>query len=87
MIVKFLILAALIRLLLATSNPFMCSGIYAGVGFIFALISGAGFLAAMIGAAIGFVLASIWFWLLNHFEDRTAIFWCIAALGILLGFV
>jgi hypothetical protein len=87
MIVKVLILAALVRLLIATNNPFMCSGIYAAVGFIFALISGAGFLAAILGGAISFVMATIWFWLLNRFEDRTAIFWFIAALGIFLGFV
>jgi hypothetical protein len=29
MVVKILILAALVRLLLATENPFLCSGIYA----------------------------------------------------------
>ena len=87
MIIKVLLLTALVRLLIVTNKPFLCSGLYAGARFIFALMYGAGFLAAIIGAAISFALASIWFWLLDRFEDRTAIFWGIAALGILLGFV
>lgn len=87
MVVKVLILAALIRLLLATENPFLCSGIYAAVGLVFALITGATFVAAIIGAAISLVFATIYFWLLNRFELRTGLFWAIAALGIFLGLV
>jgi len=74
MIIKVLLLAALIKLLLVTNKPFLCSGIYAGVIFVFSIISGAGILSALLGTAIGFVLATIWFWLLNRFEDNTALF-------------
>ena len=87
MIVKVLILAALVKLLLATNKPFLCSGIYAAVSFIFPLMTGKGFLVAIITGTVAFVLASIWFWLLNRFEDRPGVFWCIVVLGILLGFV
>lgn len=87
MIIKIIILVALVRLLIATNKPLLCSGIYAATGFIFALTAGAGFLGAVISAAIGFVLATIWFCLLNRFQDNSVAFWCIAVLGVLIGLV
>jgi hypothetical protein len=87
MIIKIIVLIALIRLLLATQKPFLCSGIYTGVGFFFGLITGEKFLPLILFVAIGFVLSSIYFWLLYRFEESNGLFWLIASLGILLGFV
>jgi hypothetical protein len=62
MILKFILLAALVRLLIATDKPFLCSGIYAGVGFIFGAAFGGTVLGSLISAGIGFALASVYKW-------------------------
>jgi hypothetical protein len=83
--IKAIMLASLIRLLLATSKPFLCSGIYTGVSLFFGLVTGAKFLPLLIGSTIVFGLTSLYFWLLDRFEDNTGLFWLIAVLGILIG--
>ncbi len=87
MLIKALILASLIRLLLATQKPFLCSGIYTGVAFVFTLAGGGRFLAALLIGAIVLVLSSIYFWLLQRFEEQTGLFWFIAVAGIFIGLV
>ena len=87
MIIKFVLLAVLIRLLLATDKPFLCSGIYAGVAFLLGLIFGNPFLAVLIHAAISFLLASIYFWLLDKLEGSEVLWWLVAIVGILIGLV
>jgi hypothetical protein len=85
--IKAIMLAALIRLLLATSKPFLCSGIYTAVSVIFGLAIGTKFLAVLVGGAIVFGLTSLYFSLLDRFEDSTGLFWLIAGLGIFIGMV
>ena len=87
MVVNVALLAALTRVLLATGNPHLCAGIYASLGLIFAFCSGAHPGAALLATAITFVLATIYFWLLHRYEERTFLFWVIFASGIFLGFV
>ena len=90
MILKFILLGALVRLLLLTQKPFLCSGIYAGITLLFSLIGGnVKFLPLLLTVVIVFVLSSIYFWLLHRFEDNNGIFFSIAALGfgILIFFV
>lgn len=87
MVFNVALLAALVRVLLATGNPFLCSGIYAVAGFVLAFFTGVTFEAAILGTAISFVLATIYFWLLHRYEETTLLFWSIFALGIFLGFV
>jgi len=86
MIFKVIFLVALIQLLYKTDKPILCSGIYAGLIFIFSLVFGAGFLGAVITTAIGFVLASIYFWLLSEFSDGS-LHWGILIGGLLIGLV
>ncbi|MBK1789567.1 hypothetical protein [Persicirhabdus sediminis] len=69
-----------------TDKPLWCSGIYAGIALLFGLLFGASALAAFIGAAISFVLASIYFCLLYKF-DEGAPFWIICVAGALIGLV
>ncbi len=87
MIIKFVLLAVLIRLLLATDKPFLCSGIYAGVAFLLGLIFGHPFLSVLTHAAISFVLASVYFWLLDRLEGSEVLWWLVAIVGVVIGLV
>ena len=82
-----ILLIGLIRLLIATSKPFLCSSLYAISIFIFDLLIGHHFPAILISAFIGFVLASVYFYLLERFSGNQLLWWLIAAFGILIGLV
>lgn len=85
MIFRILILVALIRLLIETNKPFLCSGIYAGFVTILTLIIGRG-IGAVVAGVLAFFLSSAYFWLLDRFED-TILFWIIMIAGLLIGLV
>ena len=87
MIIKFILLAGLVRLLILTGKPFLCSGIYAAVGLVVGLIFGHNVPGALISAGLGFVLASLYFWLLDYLETASALWWLVALGGILIGLV
>ena len=87
MIIKFILLAALIRLLIATDKPFLCSGIYAGVGLLVGLAFGGRVVPVLVSVGIGFVLASIYFWLLDRLDTGSVVWWVVAILGIAIGLV
>jgi hypothetical protein len=86
-IIKFIVLAALIRLLIETDKPLLCSGIYAGVALVFGLAFGHSLPAVLISVGIGFVLASIYFWLLNRLDTGSVVWWLVAIIGIVIGMV
>lgn len=81
------ILIGLIRLLTATGKPFLCSGIYAIAILVLGLMAGHHFPGVLTTTAIGFVLSSIYFCLLDRFDGNQIIWWLVAVLGIALGFV
>ena len=85
--IKVILLAALIRLLIATDKPFLCSGIYAGIALIFGLAFGSSVTGALISAAVGFALASLYFWLLHRLDYGSALWWVVAIVGIVIGLV
>lgn len=87
MIVKILLLVILVRLLLATQKPLLCAGLYTGITFLLGLALGASFPTLLIRGGIGFAMASLYFWLLNRFEDDLVIFFIITGAGILIAFV
>jgi hypothetical protein len=87
MVIKCILLAALIRLLIATDKPFLCSGLYAGVALVFGLAFDGKALAVLISVGIGFVLASIYFWLLNWLQTGSVVWWLVAIAGIAIGLV
>jgi hypothetical protein len=41
----------------------------------------------LLATAVSFALASLYFWLLDRFEDSTVLFWVIAIVGLVIGFV
>ena len=85
MFFKIIFLVALIRLLLMTDQPFLCSGIYASLVLFFGLITGTPFLNMLIPVAIAFVLSSIYFWLLDRFEGF--LWWIIMIVGFFIAFL
>ena len=88
MIIKFILLAALIRLLIATNKPFLCAAIYAGVALGYGLLFRQALPAVLISTGVSFVLASIYFWLLEKLDGSSEILWWIVAIGgILIGLV
>jgi hypothetical protein len=86
MIVKILLLLGLLQLLRVTGKPIYCSGIYAGFILIFGLFLGSPFLNVLLFAAIGFVLSTIYFYLLHMFSDSW-FYWLILIVGLSIGLV
>jgi len=79
-------LAALIQILIQTEKPFLCSGIYAGIVFVIGLFFGGQFASVLIATAISFAFASLYFWLLDRFQNGWP-FLAIAIGGLLIGLV
>ena len=78
-----LILAALVKINLECDNPWVATGLFAGLAFIFSLMFGYPLLAILIGAAINVGLGFIYFWSLKKTEDSGA-WWGIMLFGILV---
>jgi hypothetical protein len=85
-ILKIIVLVGLIRLLVATEKPILCSGIYTGIAFFFGLIMGNPFWSVLFSSAIGFALASLYFWLLDQIQDG-ALWWIVLIGGLAIGLV
>lgn len=82
---NIIILVGLIRLLIATEKPFLCSGIYAVAYFFVGMYYGAPFLKWSGLTLIAFILSSLYFWLLNRNDGFGFNFWLIFIAG-LIGF-
>jgi hypothetical protein len=87
MFIKLLVIAGLVRLLIASENPLLCAGIYTGIALIFSLISGIPLLAVLIACVITFGLTFLYFFLLNKFDTGSAVWWIIAIAGVVLIFL
>ena len=87
--IHILILALLIKLLLVTESPIICSTIYTTLTFligIFMVYDGQiPFVALLIATAIRFGLSTLYFWMLNKVDG--ILWWVIMILGILIGLV
>ena len=83
---KIITLVFLIRLLLTTDQPFLCSGVYTIAYLIMSLALGAGMPGILIGTAVALVLSSLYFWLLYRF-DGGVLWWIICIGGFFLGLV
>jgi len=86
MIFKIIFLIGLIQLLYKSDKPFLCSGIYAGLIFVLSILLGVGLMGTLITTVIGFVLASVYFWLLREFSDGL-LHWVILIGGLFIGLV
>ncbi|MBN1815734.1 MAG: hypothetical protein JW828_00145 [Sedimentisphaerales bacterium] len=85
-IIRIVILVALIRLLTATEQPFLCAGLYAGVRCLFAVAINGPSWSILVFGAVAFLLASLYFWLLDRF-DETFWWWIIMVVGFGIGLV
>lgn len=80
--IKILIIFGLVSLL-DHLKPFGCTLIYTLMIVTFMLMAGAEFTLVMVYGAIRFVLAFIYFWLLDEAVDGV-LWWIIAILGLFL---
>ena len=81
LIFNILFLCSLLRLLISTDQPFLCSGLYAGGLFVLGLVFGGPFVPLLIVLAIRFALSSLYFWLLDRFSEGI-LWWVIMILGL-----
>jgi hypothetical protein len=82
-LLKAFFVASLVKVLLKTNKPALCAAIYVAMGFVVGLMFGRSFIPLVIGSAIAFALAYLYFWLLNRFEE-SGVFWVILVLGFFI---
>ena len=86
MIIKALIFAALVKLLISTDKPFLCSSLYAFVilamGFLSVQTGQATYMQLLIATAIGFGVSSAIFLLLSKTEG--GMWWTVFILSIVV---
>ena len=88
MILKILLLIGLTRLLAATEQPFLCSGVYTAIALGFSLFGQSiNVLDLLIGGVIIFLLSSVYFWLLNRFAENLPLYFCVLVGGLVIGLV
>ena len=87
---KLGLIVVLIKLLLVTNKPVLCASIYATghaiLGSAICLAVSAPLLPVLTMSSIAFVLALVYFWLLDRFEE-TMFFWLIMIGGLAFGLV
>ena len=79
---KILFLIALIRVLIITDKPFVCSGLYAFFVFLFGIFTGFPFIGVLIAVAISYGVASLYFWLLDR--QQGIMWWPVMILGMFI---
>ena len=88
--IKIIVLVALIKLLIATDKPLLCSGLYTFVGFALGLLTVIGgqapLLPLLLVTGIRFALSSLYFWLLYRIGEG-ALWWIVLILGLAIGLV
>jgi hypothetical protein len=86
MIVRFFILVGLILLLKAVDMPLICAFIYAAGSLTVRLILGTPTAQALLYTGISFLLACVYFYLLQHFL-KTRLYWVILIIGLAIIFI
>jgi hypothetical protein len=74
-------LVALVRLLLMTDKPALCTGIYAAVEIAIRIFSGNPAMVIAISAGISIIVFGLYFWLLNRFHSGL-LYWLIFLVGL-----
>ena len=85
-IIKVFVLVCLLKLLISTDKPFLCSGVYAGSVFVLGLVFKAPFLGVLLFSGIAFAFSSLYFWLLYRF-DEGILWWIIMIGGLIIGLI
>ncbi len=83
MFVQLLLILGLVRVLQVTESPFLCSSIYTGAVFLLGLATKGLSLPLLAVTAISFVLASLYFWLLQRFAE-SFFYWILLVVGFSL---
>ena len=85
---KAIVLLGLVRVLLVTEKPLLCSGIYAAFAFLLVLATESSITgAALLGVALVFGYATVYFYLLSQFESHEPYWWIVLVAGIFIGLV
>jgi hypothetical protein len=87
MLVKILVLFGLLRLLIVTGNPLLCSGIYTAIVILTVFFSGWSYTHIFTSTVFGFALSSLYFILLEKFEGISILWWVIMIGGLLISIV
>jgi hypothetical protein len=85
--IKVFILAAMIRLLIATDKPLLCAAIYAGSAFALGALVGDDIMRVAMMAALAFIAAFVYFWILDRLDSGSVIWWVVAVVGVPLVFL
>ena len=86
LMLNILVLIGLLKILSISENPYLCSGLYAVAYTSLALFFGAGFMNVLLYGVISFALATIYFYLLDRFQDGL-LYWVILVGGLAIGLV
>lgn len=85
--IKVFVLAAMLRLLIATDKPWLCAGIYAGVVFILGAVFGDKIASVTLMAGLAFIAAYVYFWILDRVDTSSVWWWIVAVIGVPLVFL
>ncbi len=85
-ILEIIVLIVCVRLLIYTNKPFLCAGVYVAFTALSALLLGAALLELVVGAVIALVFFSLYFWLLDYYEESVGKWYLVLILGFLLSF-
>ena len=80
---RILIITGLINLLIRTGEPFLCSGLYTAAWVAGSLMYSAPLTGILIGGVIVFGVTSLYFWLLNRFQEGIT-WWAIMVPGLVV---
>lgn len=87
MIIKIFVFIALLRVLVTTDAPLLCSGLYAIAVLLLGLAFGQPLSFVLIRTGAAFALASLYFWLLSRFEDSGFLWWIIMIAGLWIALI
>lgn len=83
-IIKTLILAALVKLLISTDKPLLCSGVYTLAMLVLALIHAVPLATMVIFVLICAIASTGFFFILNRMETGSGLWWLVAVAGCML---
>ena len=83
-ILKVIVLSAMVRLLVSTSKPWLCAGIYGACTLVLVSVSGEKVGRIVTITAIALAASFVYFWLLDRIDASTILWWAVAVLGFSL---
>lgn len=88
LLIKVFLLAAMIRLLIATEKPLLCAGIYAACAFFLGAMFRDDITGVALISGIIFAGAFVYFWVLDRLGSSSILWWVLAVgIGVPLVFL